>query len=367
MKTNTIKKSLILLFIMTSLVIMGCERQEFSRPTNGNLNNLNELPERCGDDTCQTLEEKMNSCPKDCKEEQPIQPEPSLVNIPGEYRFNLEQGILTRTFFVYIPEKNYKNNARPVIFNLHGGFGNGEQQCDMSNMMKVADKYGFIVVCPDGTNDPNGGPLSKNILYWNDGQIGTPAELNNVDDVGFIEAIIEYLDSEFNINKKKIYSTGISNGAILSFKLACEIPDKITAIAPVAGSMCNLTKECNPSRSVPVMMFNGKEDTNIPYEGGLGSGFAKYTFPPVLDSVNFWVRINKLSVEPSDTGKIGNATYTIYGKKNEAQIILWTLEDGAHTWPSGNPVLGERLLGNVNEDIDASEEMWKFFEKYTLE
>jgi len=374
MKKYKVEKIIIysLILISFTLILSGCSLEDESDMPNENALTT------CGDGECQRLEKIRDNCPEDCntittntpvtQEEINIETDNQNKNIPGEYEFTIELDGLQRQFIVYIPKKQYMDKAKPVVFNFHGGFGNGEQQCETSKMYNVSDKYGFIVVCPDGTPSNGGRSISKKLLYWNDGQLNTPSQINEVNDVHFVEAMIDYLDSNFNINTNKIYSTGLSNGAIFSFRLACELSDKITAIAPVAGSICNMSETCNPSRSVPVIMFNGEEDTNVPYEGGLGSGFADYVFPPVSTSINFWINKNNLSSVVRDTGKIGkSAKYEIYGNNDQAQVILWTLEDGGHNWPGGNSILGGMLLGNINEDIFASEEMWKFFDKYELE
>ena len=285
---------------------------------------------------------------------------------PGTYDYSFEHGGLTRTFQVYVPS-SYDKSPTPLLFNLHGGFGNGKQQCEMSGMYRVSDEKGFILVCPDGTPGDDGIIKSK-FLYWNDGVItNSPAYQNNVDDVGFVEEMLDHIGERFNVDNSRVYSTGLSNGAILSYRLACELSDRITAVGPVAGTMGKPPMQCNPPRQVPIINFQGIEDTNIPYYGGMGSGFAEYEFPSVQDSIGMWISINGLSLTPTDTGRVGQyAKYEAYGNEGQAQVVLWTLEDGAHTWPGGEAILGGRT-GNVNQDISASEVMWEFFDKYEIQ
>jgi polyhydroxybutyrate depolymerase len=280
---------------------------------------------------------------------------------PGEYNLSLEFGGRVRTFYVYAPSSYDKKTKLPLVMNLHGGFGNGPQQCEATFMKETAENNDFIVACPTGTSKLG------IVNYWNDGYLDSYAVNNNVDDVGFIEVMINDLSEKFYINEKKVYSTGISNGGIMSYRFACEISNKITAIAPVAGSMMEYFDTCNPTRKVPVIIFHGLDDTHIPYNGGIGEdAVAQYSHPSVQQALDFWIEKNGVSSTPIETGRIGNALYEIYGTSDSGgQIVLWTLEGGGHTWPGGDSMLD--TLGTVNQDIDASQEMWDFFKQFSIE
>jgi polyhydroxybutyrate depolymerase len=280
----------------------------------------------------------------------------------GKYNFTIKHNDLVRYYVLYVP-KTYNNKSKiPLIINLHGGFGNGKQQCKMSGFYKLADENDFIVACPDGT-----GMISpRKFNFWNDGYLDSPAKKKNIDDVGFILKMIKDIEAKFNIDKNKIYSTGISNGAIMSYKLACKYPDKIAAIAPVAGSMTNLFSECNSCEPVPIIIFHGIEDTHIPYYGGKGKeAVSDYNHPSIQKTLSFWLSKNNLSSKPTKTGYIGKAKFEQYGSDNNpGQIILWTLEDGGHNWPGSNPT-SKGKLGNINQDISASEKIWEFFKNHS--
>jgi polyhydroxybutyrate depolymerase len=149
---------------------------------------------------------------------------------------------------------------------MHGGFGKADQFEEQSLLSEKSDAAGFIVVYPNGT----GYLLAPNLRFWNAGSCcGYPTE-KDIDDVGFISNLIDSLLDDYNIAENRVYTTGISNGAQISYRLACETPEKIAAIAPVAGSLQFLN--CTPIQPMPVIHFHSKLDSNVPYLGGVGNG-----------------------------------------------------------------------------------------------
>jgi polyhydroxybutyrate depolymerase len=218
-------------------------------------------------------------------------------------------------------------------------------------------------VYPDG--------IEKN---WNDGRknVTDPAHEQNIDDVGFFEAIIENLTDEFNIDPNQIFSTGISNGAMMSYRLAFEIPDKIAAIAPVAGAVpidllvYNITD--NP---VSVCVISGTHDPLVPWEGGL-VGTPRNPRGVVIsvpESVLFWVLHNNCSTipnstvlpdkDPNDHTWIQQDIYT--GGNGNTEVVLYTIYNGGHTWPDGYQYLPEVLVGRTSHDMNANTVIWEFF------
>jgi polyhydroxybutyrate depolymerase len=156
---------------------------------------------------------------------------------------------LKRTYRIHIPTSYDKANPIPLLIVLHGGGGIGEGMVKLTQggFNKLSDKEGFIVVYPDG--------IEK---HWNDGRenVKYRAHREKIDDIGFISALIEHFEKQYNIDIKRVYATGISNGAMMSFRLGCELSEKMAAIAPVAGSMPeNLPTRCSPSRSISVLII----------------------------------------------------------------------------------------------------------------
>ncbi|MBI5712565.1 MAG: prolyl oligopeptidase family serine peptidase, partial [Chloroflexi bacterium] len=156
-----------------------------------------------------------------------------------------------------------------------------------------------------------------------------------IDDTKFISALIDQMIATYTIDPKRVYVTGISNGGMMSYKLACELADKIAAIAPVAGA---LNVECKPSQPVSVIAFHGTDDQSVLYEGGVPKKQAdshERTDKSVAYAVSFWVKQNGCGTTPQKTGK-GNIVSEIYsGCKNNTGVALYTIKGGGHAWPGG--------------------------------
>ena len=262
-----------------------------------------------------------------------------------------------RTFHLHLPSGYDGSTELPMIVAMHGGFGSGSQLETQSKLSEKADEAGFIVVYPEGVASP------LNIRTWNAGGCCGYAMNNDVDDVGFIHDLIDSLVFELAIDTNRVYATGMSNGAFMSYRLACEIPEKIAAIAPVAGTMnVNL---CEPSRAVPIIQFHSFEDSNVPYLGGIGDGPSNHYNPPIDSVQNAWAAINNCN-NLNDTLYAGSDfTHIKWSDCDcmyEQQFYITT--DGGHSWPGGMAtVFGDP----VSEFINANDLMWDFFQLYSLD
>jgi polyhydroxybutyrate depolymerase len=178
--------------------------------------------------------------------------------------------------------------------------------------------------------------------------------------------------TRYNADPHKVNVTGISNGGIMSFRLACELSGKIAAIAPVAASMTPfLTNRCTLSRKVPMMLIFGNEDPLIPFEGGQIIG-KRGEVVSVEKCVKFWLKQDSCSFDTStsiidsvddDTRAIKSSYSDINGN---TPVIFWLIEGGGHTWPSGLQYLPKLFIGRTSGQINASEEIWKFFKDKSL-
>jgi polyhydroxybutyrate depolymerase len=279
---------------------------------------------------------------------------------------------LKRTFHIHKPSFYDKSIPLPLVIALHGRGGNGESMILVTRkgFDRLADKDGFIVVYPDGIE-----------LNWNDGradeEANDRAHRENIDDVGFISALIDFMIKDYNINPKRVYVTGISNGAILSYRLACELSHKITAIAPVDGNIPYLySNNCTPSRPVSVLAINSVNDPLVPFDGGEIYGhFHKLKLGRVLsanESTEFWAKINKCSSvpvsneepdrDPRDGTRVTSKEYT--NGIDGTDVILYTVHGGGHTWPGGFQYLPAWIIGKTSRDIDANKVIWSFFKKH---
>jgi polyhydroxybutyrate depolymerase len=301
----------------------------------------------------------------------------NLISSPtlngSDLRTSLIHDGLNRTFSIHIPSFYDKSEQFPLVIALHGRGGNGASMIliTLKGFNKLADKDGFIMVYPDGIE-----------LNWNDGRMDEEANdrahRENIDDVGFISALIDFMIKDYNINPKRVYVTGISNGAIMSYRLACELSHKITAIAPVDGNIpYQFLPECLPSRPVSVLAINNLNDPRVPFEGGEIYGqFHRIKLGKVLsvnESIGFWVKRNMCSLapvetkepdrDPRDGTRVTRKQY-INGIEG-TEVTLYIVEGGGHTWPGGFQYMPAWLIGKTSRDIDANEVIWSFFIRHS--
>jgi polyhydroxybutyrate depolymerase len=272
----------------------------------------------------------------------------------GEHTYSLSYAGLDRSYILYVPNSVQQGQPVPLIFVFHGGTGNAESAVRMSGFNAVADRNGFIVAYPNGT-----GRLSNDLLLtWNGGDCCGYAQEKNVDDVGFVRAIVADLKTQTNIDPKRVYATGMSNGGILSQRLACEAADLFAAVAPVAGTL-NFSP-CHPSHPISVIEFHGTGDQHIPYDGGFGpQSLVDVDFKSVKDSIGFWTSFNGCNSQPQTESfeDIRHETWT--GCADSTSVELYTIIGGGHSWPGGQG--GWAGSDPPTTTISASQLIWEFF------
>ncbi|RDV39403.1 polyhydroxybutyrate depolymerase [Bradymonadaceae bacterium TMQ3] len=265
---------------------------------------------------------------------------------------------LERTTRVFIPSSYTPGVPMPVVFVLHGGFGSGEQiETRSAEFNPIAEREGFIVVYPDGVESDG---LLK-ARTWNGGDCCGYASEANIDDVGFVMALLDSLETQLCIDTSRVYSTGMSNGAIMSYRLACEASERIAAIAPVAAPQ--VFENCNPTHPVALLHIHGTDDPNAPYEGGEGCGFANITFPPAMEGMQVWRDANLCEGAPADLLSLGAGHCQTLGDCG-SPVVRCLVEGGGHSWPGGQPpALQLRRCegGHHTTDFAASEVIWRFF------
>lgn len=254
-----------------------------------------------------------------------------------------------RNYRLYIPPAHTAGDALPLVFNLHGFGSNAVQQEFYSGMNAVADTAGFFICYPNGVSSA-----------WNVGwAFGSTA-----DDVGFISALIQELSANYNIDLQRVYACGMSNGGFMSYRLACELNNRIAAIASVTGSMVPAYfGACAPGRAAPVMEIHGTADDVVPYEG-------QPDISVHIDTVvHFWAANNACNLTPvvqslPDTDPGDGSTITRFDYNDCSggrQVSLLRVNGGGHTWPGS--ILN---IGATNQDINGSVEIWRFFSRFTL-
>lgn len=255
----------------------------------------------------------------------------------------------TREFRVHVPASYDPRRATPLVLNFHAlGFSAAHQE-ELSLMTAKADAAGFVVVYPEGTGLPRS---------WNAGACCAPARVVGVDDVAVVRAVLDDVEAKLCIDARRVYATGMSNGAFLTQRLGCELAERIAAIAPVAGVMG--MPVCTPARPVPVMHFHGTADLFVPYDGGGLEGFT-----PVAESIAGWRERNGCGGggdAPVVTFAADDVTCETWGEcAADAEVTLCTVVDGGHTWPGGTPLVAG---GHMTETISATDAMWEFFVRH---
>lgn len=292
---------------------------------------------------------------------------------PGDYTFSLNHGGRERSYIVHVP-KDQLTNPWPVVLNFHGGGSSAAGQQAYSRMDSTSDREGFLVVYPNGT-----GILGGKLLTWNAGSCCGYALSRKIDDIGFTRAVVDDLEARTTIDRARIYATGLSNGAMMAYRLAAEAPDLVAAIAPVAGAQ--LPDPFRPLSPVPILHIHSVNDTRALYGGGLGPPYPltriRVRHPPVETLLARWAEFDGCPREPvagrTFQGSGGHtATRIAYGPcANGIEVVLWKLTGAGHVWPGGaheymSRALGSqsKILGAATDVIDANAQMWAFFSAY---
>jgi polyhydroxybutyrate depolymerase len=257
-----------------------------------------------------------------------------------------------RSYIVHIPTAYNPSEPTPLVLIFHGYGLNAEDMIRITGFNGQADADGFISVYPIGSGSKPA---------WNGGDCCGEAAIKGIDDVGFVRALIEDLSRAANIDPKRIYATGFSNGAIMAYRLACELSDQIAAIAPVSATQAIET--CNPGRPIALIHFHGDADQLNPYNGGYASG-GRVNFAPVDDTIQFWVEKNGCPQEAQidQTGSILHASYTPCAQGSAVE--LYHIVGGEHAWPGGESVSAE--IGAPTTEISATPLIWAFFKDHPI-
>jgi len=287
--------------------------------------------------------------------------------IPGQTQeVSIAVGATTRYYRIYLPFSYSRIRKFPVILNFHGGGSNAQQHEEMTHMNEKADKEEFIIVYPQGTGLIN----SKKLGTWNAGEncCGV-AQKKNINDILFVKELLKDLRKSFNIDNKRIYVTGFSNGAIFCYRLACELSNQIAAIASVAGHLD--LSNCMPFRSVPILDIKGLQDKCVLYEGGVCGGcLGKKTWPcPGADeNLEYFSQLYGCGRKSQVKFISDNAYIESYENCNQrCEITLLTIKNLGHQWAGGEKMkLSEDKIGPYVAEPEINEEIFKFFKKYSL-
>jgi polyhydroxybutyrate depolymerase len=267
---------------------------------------------------------------------------------------------IARTFVSYMPAGISSSQKLPILISLHGRLGTGEQMMGFANFRPLADKEKFIIVCPDGVD-----------RSWNAGG-NTPANRKGINDVNFINQLITYTISTYNGDAKRVYVTGMSNGGFLSSRLACQLNNRIAAVAVVCASM-GKDMGFQPEKPMPIMYIQGTKDPLVAFDGGKMNRGAKMQIYGHEELLKLWAETDKCNSNPvittlpqvvNDGTSVTREEYSNPG--TGLKVIGYTISNGGHAWPDARQYLPKFIVGKMSDNLDACQVIWDFFKEYKL-
>ena len=281
----------------------------------------------------------------------------ALVPAPGRADVSRTHSITVdgraRNYRLYRPASLPQSQPAPLVLSLHGGFGSGAHDEAAYGWDARADEAGFVVVYPDGVGHS-----------WNAGACCGPASRQQVDDVAFLTKLVERLIADGTADRRRIFVAGMSNGAAMAYRLACESRLPIAALGIVAGG---LSVPCATPQPVAVLAIHGSDDRNIPVAGGVGAkAFAPVDWPPLADVMALWRHADRCA----DTAARRDGALVIERAKCDdgRAVTLITVEGAGHQWPGGKPVhpgvARLLMLDPPSGALDATAVLWDFFSRH---
>jgi polyhydroxybutyrate depolymerase len=290
---------------------------------------------------------------------------------PGTRPFTVTVKGVERTYLLHTPPSYHHAKKWPVVVMFHGGGGTAKAAMWETGWGKKADTEGFLAVFPEGTapDQSRAGRFRDNPQTWNDGsdRPNVGAAQRGVPDVEFVSAMLADLKARFSVDERRIYATGFSNGASMTFRVARELSPMIAAAAPVAGA--DWLNETKPERPVPILYITGTADPLNPVGGGeIHIGPKAFGAKPATqEMIGKWVKMHGCPDEGRVVYDKDGATGIEYGLPGEtSRVVLYTIEGHGHHWPGGNSALPVRLAGKNTAKLNATDVIWAFFKSHPL-
>lgn len=275
----------------------------------------------------------------------------------GSFAQQINVNGVARSYIVVVPASAAPAVAAPLLFVYHGNGQPPEDIREQSGLDDIAGPRGYLVVYPLGFN-----------LRW---KVLDELDPRNLSDLDFTLEIIERIDQDIDVDRSRIYATGFSNGGQFTHRLGCELPSTFAAIAPVGSTFTIAVRDrCDQSDPIPVTIFLGDRDGQFPWEGSIVGNDGTLS---AEENLEYWVTVNGCAAA-RDTSAIADldpadgTTVSLYahaGCSEDADVRMFRVHDGGHTWP-GSPLGGGPNAGLQTNDISASAEMVEFFDAHPL-
>ncbi len=296
------------------------------------------------------------------QERRDLRKKDALSELGGrDYDFSLLHDSRTRMYKVHTPPSYTRATRVPLIFAFHGGGGSSEIMAndEYYGLISKSNQAGFIVVFPNGASRLKSGKFAT----WNAGHCCGYARDNDIDDVGFVRAMVQDLHDKFNVDANRIYAVGMSNGGMFSYRLACDLSDIFSAVVSVAGT--DNYDSCHPQNPISIMHIHAADDDHVLFNGGAGAGAfrdrTKVTdFTSVPETIKRWRNRNKCLPEPKRVMQEEGVYCDEYDDcENNVRVKLCVTEDGAHSWP-GEQKTPSRKTKLPSQSLSAVDEIWRF-------
>lgn len=288
-----------------------------------------------------------------------------MTETPGPHHGTLETLSGLRSYLLYLPRNYSQQRTHPLLLLLHGTGGTASWTLSETRWDRQADEFNFLLLIPDGSRaDPHQPPgFLRNPQVWNDGfdrpGLGNP----EIDDVGFLNALLDHITAQHAVNPFRIYATGFSNGAAMTFRLGAELASRFAAIAPIAGLCPPLPRK--PAVSLRTLYMIGTRDPLLPLEGGevrLPWSETIIQRPPVRESLKRWAAAIGCTPEPQRGEDREGVRITYHRDYQDRELmVVYELEGLGHHWPGGQGGVSRRLAGNPQSPLEANPVIWDFF------
>lgn len=295
----------------------------------------------------------------------PNSPSPSFGSLHPAQQVLIDG--LEREYLLHAPAGLDRATPRPLVIMIHGGGATAKIAATTTRLSDLADRAGFFAAYPQALPRKSESPVTflRNPTFWNVGSGFGHAERLRIDDVAYMRAVLDDVLARYPIDPSRVYIAGFSNGAALALRVAVDVSERIAAVCAIAGHLWR--KDTAPRRAIPLLYMIGDQDPIVPPAGGLvHSPWGKdHQLPPVRDTIEQWARWAGCPVAAQVIAAPPGVLAERYAPcRDGVEVLLLTIAGMGHVWPGGVPVLAERIAGPASDALDATAEMWRFFERH---